>query len=61
MPAIQVDLSAYVIMKLSSFMILPHLLFFVILPRLLSPVIRAKKISLIIDINRYNDTKINDH
>ena len=38
MPAIQVDLSAYVIMKLSSFMILPHLLFFVILPRLFGPV-----------------------
>jgi len=37
-PAIQVDLSAHVIMKLSSFMILPHLLFFVILPRLFGPV-----------------------
>ena len=34
-PAIKVDLSAHVIMKLSSFMILPHLLFFVISPRLL--------------------------
>ena len=30
-PAIQVDISAHVIMKLSSFMILPHLLFFVII------------------------------
>ena len=37
-PAIHVDLSAHVIMKLSSFMIPLHLLFFVISPRLLGPV-----------------------
>ena len=38
MPEIQFALSAHVIMKMSSFMIPPHLLFFVIVPRTFSPV-----------------------
>ena len=37
-PAIQFSLSAHVIMKLSSFMIPPHLLFFVIFPQTFSSV-----------------------
>ena len=37
-PAIKFSLSAHIIMKLSSFMIPPHLLFFVIVPRYISSV-----------------------
>ena len=38
MPEIQFALSAHVIMKMSSFMIPPHLLFFVIVHQTFSPV-----------------------